>query len=72
MMLSRLFWFPYLPPNIESRNVVFAHVRDHIAHVTIMIMITSKIVNMTKIVRMTMIIVMTMITVMVMIMIIWS
>ena len=69
MILSPLFWFPDWTPKIESRNVVFAHARDHVAHVATMIMIMSKTVIMTMIVRMLMIIIMTRITVMIMIMI---
>ena len=69
MILSCLFWLRDWYPKIESRNVVFAHARDHVAHVAIMIMIMCKTVLMTMIARMIMIIIMPMITVMITIMI---
>ena len=56
MTLSRLSQFPYWTPKIGSRNLVFAHARNHAAHVTIMTIIMSKTVITTTIVRVIMIV----------------
>ena len=51
MTLSRLSQFPDWAPKIGSRNLVFAHARNHVAHVTITIIIMSKTAITTTIAR---------------------